>query len=174
MEDRRFTSGAGTWVRSRVRLLPPRGNSLSGGADRDGLFSSFYGRDMKQFLALVIGLTLLSGLVVSCGEATGSAAFSIVGTWDLIGFSDGGVEAQTTGTWIFRANGTHSVNVTVAFPGEPVDSISGNGTYEQTGTTLELTLDSETSSWTVATSGDTATLTEVEAAPANSVTLRRQ
>jgi hypothetical protein len=62
----------------------------------------------------------------------------------------------------------------VAFPGEPVDSISGNGTYEQTGTTLELTLDSETSSWTVATSGDTATLTEVEAAPANSVTLRRQ
>lgn len=132
------------------------------------------GRDMKRFLQLTLGLTLLSGLVAFCDDTSGPEAFSIVGTWDLIGFSDAGMEAETTGTWIFLADGTHSVDGTVTFPGEPVDSIAGNGTYEQMGTTLEFTLGAETGSWTVEASRDTATLTEVGPPPPNTITLQRQ
>jgi hypothetical protein len=111
----------------------------------------------------------------ACGDdPAGPDVLTIVGTWDLIGFSDAGVEAQTSGSWTFRADGTHSFEGTVTFPDEPPENISGEGTYEQTGTTLELTVGTESSTWTVEISGDLATLTENEPPPANEITLRRK
>jgi hypothetical protein len=110
---------------------------------------------------------------------------SLVGTWDLIGFTDDGVAAQTTGTWTFRSDGSTTINGTVTFPGGPTDDISGDATYEQNGATVILHVgpDSSTvilhvgpdsSTWTLSMSGDVATLTAVEPPPANTITLRRR
>ena len=99
---------------------------------------------------------------------------SLVGTWDFIGFSDAGVDAQTTGTMVFRTDGTFTIQGTVTYPGEPTDNISDFGTYQQNGTTVVFTIGSDTSTWTLSISGNVATLTEVEPPPANTITLRRQ
>jgi hypothetical protein len=98
----------------------------------------------------------------------------MVGTWDLIGYSDAGVEAQASGIWTFRADGTHSFEGIVTYPDEPPQNISGDGTFAQTGTTLVLVVGTESSTWTVEISGDLATLTQVELPPANTITLRRE
>lgn len=37
----------------------------------------------------------------------------------MIGFSDDGVEALTTGTWTFRGDGTHAFDGTIEFPRSP-------------------------------------------------------
>ena len=124
---------------------------------------------------LALTTTLMAGAMSACGDdPAGPDVPTIVGTWDLIGFSDSGIEAQTSGSWTFRADGTHSFEGTVTFPDEPPANISGEGTYEQTGTTLELTVGTESSTWTVEISGDLATLTENEPPPANQITLRRK
>jgi hypothetical protein len=113
-------------------------------------------------------------LAVACGDSTGVDPFSLVGTWDYIGFTDDGVAAQTTGTWVFEADGTFTVKGTVTFPGEPTDDISNSGTFEQNGTAVVLILGSDRSDWTLSASGDVATLTEDEPPPANTITLRRR
>lgn len=118
--------------------------------------------------------TLMAAALSACGDPSGPEVGSIVGTWDLIGFSDARVEAQTSGTWTFGADGTHSFQGTVTFPDEPPDDISSEGTYEQTGTTLELMIGMDRSTWTVEISGDLATLTEDEPPPANEIRLRRR
>jgi hypothetical protein len=99
---------------------------------------------------------------------------SLVGTWDLIGFTDDGVAAQTTGTWTFRSDGSTTINGTVTFPGGPTDDISGDATYEQNGATVILHVGPDSSTWTLSMSGDVATLTAVEPPPANTITLRRR
>lgn len=123
-------------------------------------------------LALTPALT--AGAMSGCGDGdpAGPDVQTIVGTWDLIGFSDAGVEAQTSGSWTFRPDGTHSFEGIVTFPDEPPENISGEGTYEQTGSTLELTVGTESSTWTLAISGDLATLTEDEPPPASEIRLR--
>ena len=134
-----------------------------------------YRRRVKPLLVLALTTNLMAGAMSACGDdPAGPDVPTIVGTWDLIGFSDSGIEAQTSGSWTFRADGTHSFEGTVTFPDERPDSISGEGTYEQTGTTLELTVGTESSTWTVEISGDLATLTENEPPPANQITLRRK
>jgi len=117
---------------------------------------------------------VVSSGLAACGDSTGADSLSLVGTWDLIGFSDAGVEAETTGTLVFSADGTVTLQGTVTFPGEPTDDISGDATYEQTGTTVVLTFGSDTTTWTLSISGNVATLTEVEPPPANTITLRRR
>lgn len=134
-----------------------------------------YHRRARTLLVLALTTTLTAGAMSACGDdPAGPDVPTVVGTWDLIGFSDSGVEAQTSGSWTFRTDGTHSFEGTVTFPGEPPENISGEGTYEQTGTTLALTVGTESSTWTVKMSGDLATLTENEPPPANEITLRRK
>jgi hypothetical protein len=69
-------------------------------------------------------------LVVSaCGDDGTGPAASLVGTWNIVGFSDMGVNAATTGTWVFRADGTFAAKGTVAFPGAPGEAVILAGTY---------------------------------------------
>ncbi len=111
---------------------------------------------------------------LGCSDSTGTDPMSLVGTWDFIGFTDEGVATETTGTWTFRSDGSVTISGTVTFPGEPTDDISGSATYEQNGATVILHFGSDTTTWTLSMSGDVATLTEVEPAPANTITLRRR
>jgi hypothetical protein len=60
---------------------------------------------------------------------------TLVGSWDLIGFTDAGVPDTTSGTAVFRPDGTFEVDGTVTFPGEPPDPILVDGTYHQSGST---------------------------------------
>jgi len=51
---------------------------------------------------------LLFLVATSCGEEDDIALRPVgllIGTWDLIGFSDGGVEGETTGTAVFGVDG---------------------------------------------------------------------
>lgn len=116
---------------------------------------------------------LVAVLATACGKDTTAPGTPVVGTWHLVGFSDMGVAAVTTGTWVFRADRTFSVNGTITFPGEPTDSLLMNGTYVQNGNSVALTVATQTSSWTVTASGTEITLTENEPPPANTITLRR-
>ena len=129
---------------------------------------------MKKLFVALLTAAALSGGMAACGDSTDPVSLSLVGTWDFIGFSDEGVEAETTGTWVFSADGTLTIQGTVTLPGELAEDISGNATYEQTGTTVVLTFGSDTSTWTLSISGNIATLTEVEEAPPNTVTLQRR
>jgi len=111
-------------------------------------------------------------LCVACGSDPTAPATSLVGTWDIIGFTDDGVAANTTGTGEFRANGTFSARGTIAFPDEPVEMLEVDGNYIHTGTVVSLTAANVTTEWTLSLNGDQVTLTENEPAPANTVTLR--
>lgn len=124
-----------------------------------------------------LGVALCLGMAaLSCGGSQGTQpSASLLGEWDFIGFSDAGVVATTTGTVVFRADGTLSWNGTVTFPGEPTDPIALDGTYRQTGNTLVLTFGAEPSTtWTISASGDEVLLTAVAPRPANTIRLRRR
>ena len=85
-----------------------------------------------------------------------------------------GVDAVTTGTWVFRLDHTFDVDGTITFPGEPTDPIVVSGTYVQSGNSVALTIDAQTGSWAITASGDEVTLTAQEPPPANTITLRRR
>lgn len=112
-------------------------------------------------------------LAAACGKDGTAPSTSLVGTWDLIGFTDMGVAAVTTGTWVFRTDGTFSVNGTITFPGEPTDPFVVDGIYVQNGDSVALTIAAQTTNWTLTPSGNEVTLTENEPPPANTITLRR-
>jgi hypothetical protein len=111
-------------------------------------------------------------LGAACSNDSTAPSTSLIGTWDLIGFTDMGVSAVTTGTCEFRAAGTFDINGTITFPGEPTESLVIGGSYVQSGTTVVLTIGAETGSWTLTSSGNEVTLTENEPPPANTITLR--
>ncbi len=95
-------------------------------------------------------------------------------TLDLIGFTDAGVAAATTGTAVFRADGTFSIDGTGTFPGEPTEAIAADGTFQQSGNSVELTIGADAGPWTLEFSDSEVVLTEVEPPPANTITLRRR
>lgn len=97
----------------------------------------------------------------------------LVGTWDFIGFTDDGVAAETTGTWVFEMDGTVTINGTVTFPSESTEDVSASGTYVQRHAAVVLTFQTITTNWTLVAFGDMATLTQNEPLPASTITLRR-
>lgn len=119
-------------------------------------------------------VAVVAFLAAACGKDGTTPSTSLVGTWDLIGFTDMGVSAVTTGTWVFRIDHTCSVNGTITFPGEPTDSLVADGTFVQSGNSVALTIAAQTGDWTLTTSGNEITLTENEPPPANTITLRRR
>ena len=122
-----------------------------------------------------LGVALcLSTAAVGCGDENGSEpAASMVGTWDFIGFSDDGIEATTTGTAIFKADGSVSIHGTVTYPGQATEALDAEGTYQQTGTSLVMQFDGDPSTWEITQSGNEVLLTGDEAPPANTMRLRR-
>jgi hypothetical protein len=113
-------------------------------------------------------------LASACATDSTGPGTSLVATWDLIGFTEMGAAAATTGSWTFRADSTFSVDGTVTFPGEPTDSLVVDGTYVQSGTSVVLTTAGQTGNWTLTASGDEITLTENGPPPANTIRLRRR
>jgi hypothetical protein len=99
---------------------------------------------------------------------------TLVGTWDLIGYSDHGVAGETTGSAIFGSDGTFVIDGTVTYPGETTDAIYASGTYQVMGSTLVLNVLDGTSSWDIEYFGDLAILIHVGSVPATTMTLKRQ
>jgi hypothetical protein len=113
-------------------------------------------------------------LLAACSSDSTAPGPELVGTWDLVGFTDMGVAAVTTGTWIFRSDGTMHVEGTVTFPGEPTEPLVLDGVYVQTGQTVTLTIGAQNGAWGLVEAGNELTLTEDEPPPANTIVLRRQ
>lgn len=132
---------------------------------------------MPTIVPRVAGRTagfLLPVLLCACGDDPLGSGFTLLGEWDLVGFSDAGVPAATSGSAIFRSDGTFSIAGTVTFPGEPPDPVSIEGTYEESETDVRFVVGFETSTWTLDVAGVEVTLTEVEPPPRNTLTLRRR
>jgi hypothetical protein len=132
---------------------------------------------MPRLIAVALHVTSLPvaaavALMAACSDGTAPHA-SLVGTWDLVGFTDMGIAAATTGTWVFRTEGTMRVNGTITFPGEPTEPLVAEGTYVQSGSRVALTIGAQTGNWTIAESANEVTLTEDESPPANTIRLRR-
>ena len=123
----------------------------------------------------VAGLAVAAAgtLLGACSDSTAPGP-ELVGTWDLVGFTDGGVAAVTTGTWIFRSDGTLHVDGTVMFPDEPTEPLVLDGGYIQTGQRVTLTIGTESADWAMVENGNELTLTQDEPPPSNTVLLRRQ
>lgn len=117
---------------------------------------------------------LVALLAGACGTDSTAPGTSLVGTWDLVGFTDAGVAALTTGTWIFSGDRTFRVRGTITFSGEPTDSLVVDGTYFQSGARVMLASAGQSSTWTLAASGEERTLTQQAPLPANTITLRRR
>lgn len=97
--------------------------------------------------------------LVACSSTEPSGP-SIVGTWNLVSFSDSGTVGVTTGTMTFAAAGSWTVLGTVTYPGEPLDSLTGGGTWVQNGLVLTLGVSGGTSAiWDMAFSGNQVVLT---------------
>jgi len=112
--------------------------------------------------------------LAACGSDSTAPGPELVGTWDLVGFTDAGVAAVTTGTWIFRSDGTMHVDGTITFPGEPTEPLVQDGVYVQTGQRVALTIGTESGDWGLVEDGNELTLTQDEPPPANTIVLRRQ
>jgi hypothetical protein len=119
-------------------------------------------------------VALAVAVLASCSTDSTAPVTSLVGTWDLIGFTDMGIAAVTTGTWTFRADGTTGVDGTITFPGEPTEPLVAEGTYIQSGSRVTLTMGAQTGSWSLVESGNEMTRTENEPPPANTIRLRRR
>jgi hypothetical protein len=124
--------------------------------------------------AAIIHVVVAGSLLAACGSENTGPSTSLVGTWDLVGFTDMGIAAATTGTWTFRSDGTLSVNGTITFPGEPTEPLVAEGSYIQRGESVTLTIGTQTGDWTLTKSGTELTLTEIEPPPANTIVLRER
>jgi hypothetical protein len=113
-------------------------------------------------------------LLAACGSDSTAPGPELLGTWDLVGFTDSGIPAVTTGTWIFRSDGTMHVDGTVTFPDEPTEPVVLDGDYVQTGLRVTLTIGAESGAWAMVEDGNDLTLTLDEPPPANTIVLRRQ
>ena len=101
----------------------------------------------------------------------------MVGTWSFIGFTDGsGSSHPTTGSWLFRTDGTVRADWTITVQGNP-QSGALLGTYVQTGNNVIVITSGTnvTNSLTLTGNGSNhqVTLTNDEL-PKNTITLRRR
>jgi len=100
---------------------------------------------------------LLVLVVLACDDGIGPVP-GLEGLWALREYVDAGVVGTTTGTMAFNPGGTFETLGTVTFPGEPEDSLTTNGTWSQTGTTVSLTAEGQTSSWRISGTGQQVSL----------------
>ena len=120
-----------------------------------------------------VSIALTVTLLAACGTDSTAPDTSLVGTWDLIGYTDMGVAAVTTGTWIFRSDLTMSVDGTITFPGQPTEPLVTTGTYAQNGRSVTLAIGTQSGTWGLVVIGNEVILTEDEPPPAHTIVLRR-
>jgi hypothetical protein len=118
----------------------------------------------------VVSLGVLTALACSSTTAPSS---SLVGSWELIGYSDGTVAESTTGTAVFRPDGSFTITGSITYPGEPTEPIDVAGTYSQQGSVVRLTTGAGDGMWQVAFAGADVTLTLQGQSPATFIRLRR-
>jgi hypothetical protein len=118
-------------------------------------------------------LLLAAAGVLACGDGPTAPGIALVGTWELVGFSEAGLEAAVTGTAEFQADRTFEINGTITFPEEPTESLIVTGTYEVLVDQVELTTPEGTGIWGLSLAGEQAVLTLVAVTPPNTITLRR-
>jgi hypothetical protein len=119
-------------------------------------------------LISVVGLLA----VLACNDSTGPEN-DLTGHWELIGYSDAGVAGITTGSAIFRANGTFTIDGTVTYPGEPTEPIQAAGTWSIEGDIVTLDTGSESGRWIRSLVGGDILLTLEGSQPPTTITLRR-
>jgi hypothetical protein len=119
----------------------------------------------RRWLPLLLAIALLAG----CGDD--DPARTLLGTWDLVGFTEHGVETTVTGSASFGEGGDFEFAGEVTFPGEPADEIGMSGAWRQIGDRLTLTTLTDSEEWIVRFAGDEATLTLVGDEPTNVITL---
>lgn len=124
---------------------------------------------MRHRLALRTLVTTLA-LLVGCSNSH-TPTPSLIGSWELLGYADHGVEGATTGTATFHQDGTFEVLGSVTYPGEPTDSLEVAGTYLVGSGTVTLTVGPDTSVWNLNWTGSEYILTLQGAAPATRITL---
>ncbi|MGZ8392388.1 MAG: lipocalin family protein [Gemmatimonadales bacterium] len=121
----------------------------------------------------LLAVVVLSIGLLGCGESPTQPTPTLVGVWELVGYSDAGTPAATTGTAEFRLDGTFGVSGTLTFPGEPPDPVATSGTYEVEEDQVELTTLDGSGLWTLGFAGQEVSLTLEGSAPPTSMTLRR-
>jgi len=131
---------------------------------------------MKQLFMTGISAALLCTGMVACSSepspsAPQAAPPSLVGAWNCTGFVDGGVAVGCSGTWVFQADGTVSIQGTMG--GAPV---SATGTYTHSGTTVVIDAGGNVTTFALSIAGDVTTLTDTAPPPATpaTITLQRQ
>ena len=119
-------------------------------------------------------LALVGAGLTGCGsdDPMGSPP-SLTGSWSLIGFTEGGVPAATTGDAKFRTDGTFVIQGTITFPEEPPETVAVQGTYVMTGASVALTTSDGTDTWTLEFSGEQVVLAHA-GPPPNTITLRHR
>lgn len=98
---------------------------------------------------------------------------SIEGTWIMVAYRSDGVDAVISGSMTFLANGTVTTLGQVTFPGEPADSLTDSGTWDQQGATLHLTIGGDTGTWALDFDENTVVLQLQGDASASRLTLAR-
>ena len=130
---------------------------------------------MKKLFVALLTAAVVSGGMAACSTEPDTPStqppLSLVGTWDCVGFLDGGVPQGCSGTWVFGADGSISIQGTLG--GTPV---SANGTYTLTGMTVVIDAGGDVTTFILSIVGDVATLTDAAPPPATAaiVTLQRQ
>jgi hypothetical protein len=133
---------------------------------------------MKRLFVGLLTAAVVSGGMAACSTEPepppSQPVLSLVGTWDCLEFTDGGAPLGCSGTWVFSANGSVSIQITIggSLP------FSETGTYTQTGTTVVIDAGGNVTTLIIATAGaaDVITLTDAAPPPATPAffTLRRQ
>jgi hypothetical protein len=102
----------------------------------------------SSLAALAFACSVGAG-AVACGDAAEPQA-TLVGSWELIAFTDDGVRGAGSGTVTFNADGTWTTAATVTYPGEPPDSIVAGGTWTASATQAVLTTGDASGTWALA------------------------
>jgi hypothetical protein len=123
---------------------------------------------IRRLLAVAVSIGVLS-----CDDGPTRPSPSLLGAWDLVGYSDAGAVAAATGTADFRLDGTFEVSGTITFPGEPPDPVAISGTYQVTGDQVELITPDGSGLWRLRFAGEEVTLTLEGSAPPTTMALRR-
>ncbi len=128
---------------------------------------------MPRLFSIVCLFSMLVLGYAGCDDDSSGPAPSLVGGWDIIGYSDHGVSGATTGSAVFRDDGTFLMLGTVTYPGEPTDSLNVSGTYQVMANAVTLTTQESAGAWSLVFVGDAVTLSLLGADPPTVITLRR-